>query len=327
MKNRIHVLIVASGVLLFSSPFFVQGELEEENLSLQVNFQNSSIIDQLTALQKIEEAALSFDELKMMLSPALESPDIRIVIRAVRLLYEKGDRESIAKLFALIESAPSENEKIRVLQAIIGFKDPSLLLRLREYLETSDDYGFILTIAEALLLDPSMQSIDSAVMQQLKMALEDGDTSIKTRALTLLGNRGEEALPIISVACGDEDVLVRQEAFRLVRNIGGKKALALIRPYAQSDAYEIMYEASFSLGVLGEPGYFRFITRDLNNEDVDYQKRAIRFLLTKIGSSGDEYFSDSIKRLAEYSEDEDVKREAATYLSLLNDIHFRNNYK
>ena len=56
---------------------------------------------------------------------------------------------------------------------------------------------------------------------------------------------------------------MQNEAFNTLVKIGGDAAKKAIRPYAQSDNKETMYNAAFALAQVGEPSFYRFIKKDI----------------------------------------------------------------
>jgi len=322
-KKSITCMFVCVFLSLMVSTSHAQIE-EKEFETVKHRIRTGNMHQQLQELQRIESSRLPLETLQDLLSPALESNDLRVKLRAVTVLYKEGDRESAELLFEVLDGNRSPNEKVRVAQTIIRFKDYALVDRLRNYLKTSEDYYFVLTIAEALLYDVNNQTISRSILGQLQTALVEGDVSIKTRAISILCGLGDEGVRSIGVALGDPDASVRQEAFRQLTEMGGKAAIEAIRPYAQHEDIEVMYQAAYALGVLGEPSYFRFIKRDLNDEDTAVQRRALSFLKAIIGDASNDTFVETIKRLAEYADNEDVKQDAEEYLELYSIIKVQN---
>jgi len=324
MKDKAKIIFILLGLFVLinvrSSFAFID---EKEYDTIKETLRTGDMVERLRQLKRIEAVGLEQEAMRELLMTVFESDDIRIVTIAVGILYNHGDHKAIDHLFRFIDGPYSNNVKVRAIKAIVMLGGTLYTERLCSYFNPEQDADIVLAIAEGVMTDLPGDFYEE-ILNSLKMILMEGNPSLKIKTLTILERLGVQAVPFIVVALDDADSVIKQEAFNVLTRIGGPAAIQAIRTYAHDENKDVVYYAAFALALLGEPSYFRFIQRDLAAEDPQVQLYALRFLKSKAGFGGEEYFMGAIKRLSEYALNDEVKSSAKEYMNFYEQIAVRN---
>ena len=300
------------------------GFIDEDRYDeIKTTLSNGTMLERLRELKRIKAAGLDIEALRDLLSPVLASDDIRLVSVAVKILHDSGDATAVDHLFQFLDGAYSNNVKVRAIKAIEACDTVLFQERLHSYLYQGQEPKIMLALLEGSVDDENDYFFDIGA-EFVNQIFASNHLSLKLSLLTILERGGEKAVPLIIIALDDAESIVVQAAFSALARIGGPAAIQVIRSYVQNENKEIVYHAAFALALLGEPSYFRFIKRDLADEDPEKQLFALRFLKSKAGFGGEEYFDDVIKRLSNHAVDDAVKKAAQDYITLYGEISARN---
>lgn len=317
-RIRIQVLILCCVFVCGRGPYALAAIEDEELKSLSLKLQSADVIESLAVIDQIERSGVAFEDMQELLAPALDSDDIRVVSQAVYSLFKNGDTESAAFLYRFLDESYPIAVRVRAVNVLMALDDLALREQLLARVLSEEQRVAVAILAAATAHDPSL--IGAEHIEYLQSVFRDASSPIKLMILQITQELGTQAVPLVELALTDPDPIVQQEAFLSATRSESEQIKQIMRPLTQNGDKTIVYNAAFVLGMLGEPGYFRFIKRDLTADDRQLQQGALRFLKSKIGFGSEDYFIDTIRRLAEYASDETLQTAAKEYLALHDQI-------
>jgi hypothetical protein len=322
MKHKIGIVFITIFLFFLQLTQVCVAIEDEEFERVKALLQSGNMIESLNEIKRIERSGLPLESMQELLRPVFSRDDIRLASLAVRLLHSAGDIESVGYLQQFLDEAHPVTIRVRAVKTLMELADESLMERLLARVST-EELPVALAIIEAVLARGGADAaglISEEHIATLLAAFESADSSAKLKALWIAQKLEKRALPIIAAALEDSDPAVQQEAFHVASRIGAEKIKQLLLPFTQVEDTRTVYQAAFALGIMGEPGFYRFIKRDLTSDDSDAQHCALSFLRSKVGFGSEDHFFDTIKRLAVYASDDDTKKAAREYIERYENI-------
>lgn len=294
--------------------FLSQGEkqkIEEELLSGEPALQ-------VRAMQRLVESGIEAEEIKNMLVTVLDDPDMRLRMYAMRMLYKMGYREYLEPFFSMLEEENvSSNAKLRIIRGLINLEDEEIAHRLASRAINAKEDQMQLHLIKGLTKTSRYVLFDPQIQELLKDFLREGTAEEKRFILTMFDEEDASIMPLLEIALSDKMEEIKLLAIERLANVNTREANTLLRNFLDSDNQQMVYAASFALGVNESAHFFRHITKDLYSDNSTLQMAALDFLFKKINKKESRFFDSIVDRLAQGEEnDENVRERAAEFLAL-----------
>ncbi len=256
------------------------------------------------------DGIISGKEAFKIIEAGLDDSDIRINLMSAALLF-KYDRDSAVRYIRGLLRKAGNNPAVlnRILSGIERIDDETVLDEVYEYGMKINEPEIALAFAKYLIprMDngPRRKKLEEKIFKMFK----ESPRYLKIEILNLLSEDAEYN-PIIEASLTDDDKLISEEAFKIVRKKKNTYFLPVLHRLLKSKNEYVRYNAVISLAVMGDEKYMDLIKKDLTSKDKRVRKSALDFLISHIGEINPDYFVSVINKLALYDKSEVIRKRA-----------------